>query len=157
MPEHRAQSLAPLPPAGSPSPPSTSEQRIAAAAASALALYGGDVALAAPWYGLPDPSGESARALACGAVLAPPVRPLPSRSGNLEADFEAMVRSVQDEICAAVEALEGARGARFREDNWARAEGGGGRSRVLQEGRVFSKAGVNVSTVHGVLPPAAVV
>jgi coproporphyrinogen III oxidase len=57
----------------------------------------------------------------------------------------------------------------FREDSWTRAEGGWGRSRVLQapgaaegagagdaEARVFEKAGVNVSVVHGMLPPSAV-
>jgi coproporphyrinogen III oxidase len=44
----------------------------------------------------------------------------------------------------------------FREDSWKRSEGGGGRSRVLQGGVVFEKAGVNVSVVHGKLGPQAV-
>ncbi|MFZ9887843.1 MAG: oxygen-dependent coproporphyrinogen oxidase [Myxococcota bacterium] len=64
-----------------------------------------------------------------------------------------MVKSVQDEICRAVEELDG--GGVFHEDTWEREGGGGGRSRVLQEGAVFEKAGVNVSVVHGVLSPEA--
>jgi coproporphyrinogen III oxidase len=64
----------------------------------------------------------------------------------------ALVHSTQDEICAAVSALDG---ATFREDSWERPGGGGGRSRVIEGGQVFEKAGVNVSVVHGVLPPPA--
>ncbi|EEE61660.1 hypothetical protein OsJ_16117 [Oryza sativa Japonica Group] len=41
------------------------------------------------------------------------------------------------------------------EDVWSRPGGGGGISRVLQDGRVFEKAGVNVSVVYGVMPPDA--
>jgi coproporphyrinogen III oxidase len=100
--------------------------------------------------------------------------------------MEALVRSMQDEICEAICAVERAAAAAgcaasdaaaaaalapaaaaegpgsaalppcFHEDVWARAEGGGGRSRVLQGGSVFEKAGVNVSSVHGLLPPSAV-
>ncbi len=47
-------------------------------------------------------------------------------------------------------------GTPFREDTWVRAEGGGGRTRILQDGNVFEKAGVNVSVVHGTLSAAAV-
>ncbi|MFO0845647.1 MAG: oxygen-dependent coproporphyrinogen oxidase [Gemmataceae bacterium] len=53
---------------------------------------------------------------------------------------------LQDQI---VTGLEQADGSRFREDAWDRAGGGGGRSRVLMEGGVFEKAGVNYSDVHG--------
>lgn len=55
---------------------------------------------------------------------------------------------LQDDICAA---LERADGARFREDHWTREGGGGGRSRILEEGQLFEKAGVNTSTVFGEL------
>jgi coproporphyrinogen III oxidase len=55
-------------------------------------------------------------------------------------------RQLQDRIVAALEALDG---AGFREDAWQREGGGGGRSRVLSEGGVFEKAGVNFSDVHG--------
>ncbi len=54
---------------------------------------------------------------------------------------------LQDEICRALEHLDG-RG-RFREDLWERDEGGGGRTRVLEDGAVFEKAGVNFSEVCG--------
>jgi coproporphyrinogen III oxidase len=58
-------------------------------------------------------------------------------------------RTVQDRICSALEELDG-RG-RFREDFWQREGGGGGRTRVLADGGVFEKAGVNFSEVHGEL------
>ncbi len=54
---------------------------------------------------------------------------------------------LQEEICRALEQLDG-RG-RFREDLWVRDEGGGGRTRVLEDGAVFEKAGVNFSEVFG--------
>jgi coproporphyrinogen III oxidase len=60
-------------------------------------------------------------------------------------------RSLQERICAALEALDGA--ARFREDDWQREGGGGGRTRVLAEGAVFEKAGVNFSEVFGRMSP----
>ena len=67
---------------------------------------------------------------------------------------EAYLRELQDRICAGLEALDGH--ATFREDAWTREEGGGGRTRVLTEGGVFEKAGVNYSLVHGNrLPPSA--
>ena len=43
-------------------------------------------------------------------------------------------------------------GASFKEDIWERPEGGGGRTRVLEDGVVFEKGGVNISGVHGTLP-----
>jgi coproporphyrinogen III oxidase len=54
---------------------------------------------------------------------------------------------LQDEICRALETLDG-RGE-FREDLWVRDDGGGGRTRVLEGGAVFEKAGVNFSEVFG--------
>jgi coproporphyrinogen III oxidase len=60
-------------------------------------------------------------------------------------------RELQDRICAALEALDGR--ARFREDPWQRSERGGGRTRVLSNGAVFEKAGVNFSEVFGELSP----
>jgi coproporphyrinogen III oxidase len=55
---------------------------------------------------------------------------------------------LQDRICKAIEQLE-ENGHSFREDQWRRKEGGGGRSRVLEDGAVFEKAGINFSHVHG--------
>jgi coproporphyrinogen III oxidase len=60
-------------------------------------------------------------------------------------------RSLQDRICAALEAFNGVN--RFREDAWQRPGGGGGRSRVLAGGAVFEKAGVNFSEVFGQMSP----
>ena len=60
--------------------------------------------------------------------------------------------ALQDTICAALELEDG---GRFQEDDWTRAEGGGGRSRVLAEGKVFEKAGVGFSHVTGAALPAS--
>jgi coproporphyrinogen III oxidase len=61
---------------------------------------------------------------------------------------------LQDNICDALAAEDGA--ATFITDEWQRPAGGGGRSRVLADGAVFEKAGVNFSHVRGVnLPPSA--
>ena len=49
----------------------------------------------------------------------------------------SMVMGLQDEICAGLEALDGE--GRFVEESWVRPEGGGGRSRVMREGRVFEQ------------------
>ncbi|HKQ77169.1 MAG TPA: oxygen-dependent coproporphyrinogen oxidase [Blastocatellia bacterium] len=57
---------------------------------------------------------------------------------------------LQDKICSAIEEADG--GARFIEDNWRREGGGGGRTRVMEEGALFEKAGVNFSAVEGLLP-----
>lgn len=66
--------------------------------------------------------------------------------------METLVRRIQDEVCTAIAKVDG--GA-FKDDSWTREGGGGGRSRVLQDGRVFEKAGVGVSVVHGTLTPEA--
>ncbi|CAM6097212.1 unnamed protein product [Calypogeia fissa] len=71
---------------------------------------------------------------------------------NLRAKFEKMIFRIQNEVCAAVEAIDG---GTFREDAWSRPGGGGGVSRVLQNGTVWEKAGVNVSVVYGSMPPEA--
>ncbi len=64
------------------------------------------------------------------------------------------LRDLQDRICTAMEAADGR--ARFVEDAWSRAEGGGGRTRVMNEGAVFEQAGIGFSEVHGAtLPPSA--
>jgi coproporphyrinogen III oxidase len=60
---------------------------------------------------------------------------------------------LQDSICAAL-AKEDGKGL-FTEDTWTRAEGGGGRSRVLSDGAVFEKAGVGFSHVTGASLPAS--
>ncbi|CAH8336697.1 unnamed protein product [Eruca vesicaria subsp. sativa] len=76
-----------------------------------------------------------------------------SSTSSVRARFEAMIRAAQDSVCEAIEAVED--GPKFKEDVWSRPGGGGGISRVLQDGNVFEKAGVNVSVVYGVMPPEA--
>jgi len=63
----------------------------------------------------------------------------------------AFFSELQDRITSALEAADG--GARFREDSWTRPGGGGGRTRVIADGPVFEKGGVNFSDVHGELRP----
>ena len=60
---------------------------------------------------------------------------------------------LQDRICDALQAFEP--DTSFLEDSWVRDEGGGGRSRVLEDGVVFEKAGINFSHVHGGKLPAS--
>lgn len=74
-------------------------------------------------------------------------------SNSMRVRFEKMIRNAQDDICAAIEKLDG---TKFREDAWIREGGGGGISRVIQNGNIFEKAGVNVSVVYGTMPPEAV-
>jgi coproporphyrinogen III oxidase len=64
--------------------------------------------------------------------------------------FYNYIQELQDRICAGLEAVDGK--ARFQEDLWERPEGGGGRTRVIENGSVFEKGGVNISAVHGKLP-----
>jgi len=61
---------------------------------------------------------------------------------------------LQDDICSGLESQDGS--GRFKEDLWQREKGGGGRTRVLEQGAVFEQAGVNFSHVFGNrLPPSA--
>jgi coproporphyrinogen III oxidase len=67
---------------------------------------------------------------------------------------KAFLLQLQDTICTGIEAADGK--ARFREDTWDREGGGGGRTRVLENGAVFEQGGVNFSHVFGdQLPPSA--
>lgn len=59
---------------------------------------------------------------------------------------QAYLTDLQTRICEALTELDG---QAFREDSWSRETGGGGCSRVLEDGAVFEKAGVNYSHVHG--------
>lgn len=66
---------------------------------------------------------------------------------------QAYLTHLQDRLCAVLEGMDGA--ARFADDSWERAEGGGGRSRILSHGAVFEQAGVAFSHVHGPALPAS--
>ena len=68
----------------------------------------------------------------------------------MKESFYNYICELQDTITAALELADG--GASFKEDIWERPEGGGGRTRVLEDGVVFEKGGVNISGVHGTLP-----
>ncbi len=72
------------------------------------------------------------------------------REGAIFERAADLFSSLQDEICAGLEELDGA--GRFTADRWQRPGGGGGLSRVLTGGRLFEKAGVNWSRVEGELP-----
>ncbi len=64
--------------------------------------------------------------------------------------FYNYILELQDSITSQLEALDGK--AKFQQDLWERPEGGGGRTRVIENGNVFEKGGVNISAVHGALP-----
>ncbi len=64
--------------------------------------------------------------------------------------FYTYIQNLQDQICKGLEDIDGS--TKFREDIWERPEGGGGRTRVIENGNVFEKGGVNISAVHGKLP-----
>lgn len=66
--------------------------------------------------------------------------------------FYTYIQNLQNQIVEGLEAMEPS--AKFREDIWERPEGGGGRTRVLENGEVIEKGGVNISAVHGQLPEA---
>jgi coproporphyrinogen III oxidase len=67
---------------------------------------------------------------------------------------EQWLRGLQARICEGLEQADGR--ARFGSDTWVRAEGGGGLSRILEDGALFERAGVGFSLVHGPrLPPSA--
>ncbi len=64
--------------------------------------------------------------------------------------FYAYIQQLQERITSKLEEVDGK--ATFKEDLWERPEGGGGRTRVIENGNVFEKGGVNISGVHGELP-----
>jgi coproporphyrinogen III oxidase len=69
----------------------------------------------------------------------------------------SLVQRLQSEISTALEEVDGEQ--KFVDDSWDRVDksgghGGGGLTKVMRNGRIFESAGVNVSEVHGVLPPA---
>ena len=66
-----------------------------------------------------------------------------SQSENVSTYFLGL----QDRISHALEAEDGV--VQFSEDSWVRELGGGGQSRVLSEGAVFEKAGINFSDIRG--------
>ena len=116
------------------------------------------------------PHAVSARYSGAAMTDPAPPPPVPDLATDAGPDLETRKRetrawfeSLRDRIVAALEALEDAAPAelygeapspaRFRLKPWDRAEGGGGVMGLLENGRVFEKAGVHVSTVHGEFTP----
>lgn len=69
---------------------------------------------------------------------------------SIKNQFYNYILQLQDEITSKLEEIDGK--AKFHQDIWNREEGGGGRTRVIENGQVFEKGGVNISAVHGELP-----
>lgn len=63
--------------------------------------------------------------------------------------MEETIKNLQAQICSGLESQDQ---EKFQKDVWTRAEGGGGLTCVIQDGSVFEKGGVNISSVHGILP-----
>lgn len=78
----------------------------------------------------------------------------PEGNYPMRSKFEKMCRDAQISITSAIEQIDES-GQTFHEDCWTRENGGGGISRVLSGGKVFEKAGVNLSVVYGSMPPEA--
>ena len=66
---------------------------------------------------------------------------------NTKETWKSSIHDLQDHICSALEQIDGK--ATFIEDNWERTEGGGGKTRLITDGNVFEKGGVNTSVVYG--------
>ena len=94
---------------------------------------------------------EVRRARGPGSVSGVPDETSPEELERIHEAMANATRALQDELCTALERLDGS--AAFSRDAWERPGGGGGVARVLQDGAVLEKAGVNVSNVHGALSP----
>ncbi|GAW01494.1 coproporphyrinogen iii oxidase [Lentinula edodes] len=87
----------------------------------------------------------------------------PSNSKSMRGKMESWIRSLQEDIVQALEKLD-PNAPKFQRDSWVRPEGGMGQSCVFaaptaSEGQkefILEKAGVNISIVHGTLPPPAI-
>lgn len=91
----------------------------------------------------------------CRTFMSPPVTDisaLQERRGEMRTRMEMLVMETQAEFCRALQEVDG---GTFKVDRWDRKEGGGGISCVMQDGKVFEKAGVNVSVVFGNLTEEA--
>ncbi|XP_060786925.1 oxygen-dependent coproporphyrinogen-III oxidase, mitochondrial [Neoarius graeffei] len=91
----------------------------------------------------------------CRSFMAPPVtevRVLEQKKREMSSRMEMLIMETQAEFCRALQEVDG---GTFKVDHWSREEGGGGISCVLQDSKVFEKAGVNVSVVFGHLSEEA--
>ncbi|XP_051509688.1 oxygen-dependent coproporphyrinogen-III oxidase, mitochondrial-like [Myxocyprinus asiaticus] len=91
----------------------------------------------------------------CKSFMSPPVtdiKVLEQRKDAMSTRMEMLIMETQAAFCKALEEVDE---GTFRVDRWSRKEGGGGISCVMQDGKVFEKAGVNVSVVFGNLTEEA--
>lgn len=91
----------------------------------------------------------------CRGFMCPPVTDINVLQGSKEemrTRMEMLIMETQAEFCRALQEVDG---GTFKVDRWDRKEGGGGISCVMQDGKVFEKAGVNVSVVFGHLTEEA--
>ncbi len=66
---------------------------------------------------------------------------------NIKETWITFIHQLQNDICHALEKSDGK--AKFIEDAWERPEGGGGKTRIIANGNVIEKGGVNTSVVYG--------
>lgn len=66
---------------------------------------------------------------------------------DTKAAFISYIHDLQNRICSGLEDIDAE--GKFREDEWQRPEGGGGKTRIISHGGVFEKGGVNTSVVYG--------
>ena len=66
---------------------------------------------------------------------------------NFRDRWVSFIHQLQDDICIALEKSDGS--VKFKEDRWERPEGGGGKTRIISNGKVIEKGGVNSSIVYG--------
>ncbi len=66
---------------------------------------------------------------------------------TIKQEWTTFIHQLQNDICNALEDADGK--AKFIEDEWQRSGGGGGKTRVISNGNVFEKGGVNTSVVYG--------
>ncbi|XP_056319795.1 oxygen-dependent coproporphyrinogen-III oxidase, mitochondrial [Danio aesculapii] len=91
----------------------------------------------------------------CKSFMSPPItdiKLLERRKDEMSTRMEMLIMETQAAFCRALEQVDG---GSFRVDRWSRKEGGGGISCVMQDGKIFEKAGVNVSVVDGNLTEEA--
>ncbi len=72
---------------------------------------------------------------------------------SIKERFQDYIHDLQNQICEGIETMDGS--GKFQEDIWEREGGGGGKTRVISNGRIVEKGGVNTSVVHGKLSPMA--
>ncbi len=66
---------------------------------------------------------------------------------NAKENWIQIIHQLQQSICITLEQTDGK--AKFVEDEWQRPEGGGGKTRIIANGNIFEKGGVNTSVVFG--------